>query len=271
VFQPEPPVHETNVPQLIDQMHQQYLTSKEANSGDTWYHMVYHAKMHILQTMRTAKRIDSEELDEELFDQCVLEHMIELLLYKPCLDLLNYLFVKDALTPFEQRIKAYFKVQEDRLCVWDNTRIVYLRRYENQWVETVGENKKTLRTKPFGTVVGGIANNSEDERVFKSKSMRPVSDATNITYGQICTQASKSGPRERIAEVLGLNVTEYHALEQKPLCCELELLLRYLHKLGPQIWFLSAVEVLENNEQVTRENNATVVNLMKPKRVNTKK
>ena len=176
--------------------------------------------------------------------------------------MINYLFFAD-LDPFEIQLKNYFKVSNDVLRIWNNTKIVHLRIDEGKWVEIVGKGNNPPKRK-FGTVVGGIANNNEDDRVFKSKSMKPVSDATNITYGQICIQASKgTGARDRIAEVLGLPVTIYKSLEQKPMCCELELLLRYLQKVGPEVWFLSAVEVLENNEQITRENNATVVNLMK--------
>jgi hypothetical protein len=266
----EAPAHDTDVDELLETMHRQYQTYKENIQGTDWYSKVTDAKLHILETMRLAKRIGpSDELDPILFDQCVLEHMIELLLYNPCMDLLNDLFFKKSLTPFEENVKSYFKVHHGILRIWDNTRIVCLKVYENKWVETVCDTTSS-KAHRFGTVVGGIANNNQ-ERVFKSKSMRPVRDDTNITYGQICTQASKSKPHERIAEVLEIDASNYDDLDQKRLCCELELLLRYLNKIGPKTWFLSAVEVLEHNEQVTVENNATVVNLMKAKRVNTKK
>ena len=269
VLRPDPPFHETNVTQLMDTLKRQYETS-HTGSGVDWYSRVPDARNHLLYTMRLAKRIGpSEQLDPVLFDRCVFDHMIELLLFRHCLDLLNYLFF-NALDPFEEKLKEYFKVENGVVRVWDNTRIVSLRIHEGKWVETVRTNT-TSSVKSFGTVVGGIANNNEDERVFKSKSMRPVSDRTNKTYGQICTQGAKEGPLERIAEVLALPETEYANMNQKELCCELELLLRYLHKVGPKTWFLSAVEVLENNEKVTRENNDSVVMLMKPKQLNAKK
>ena len=264
LVRPDPPFHETNVTQLMDTLRRQYETMY-SGTGVDWYSRVPGAREHILHTMRLAKRIGATEvLNPVLFDQCIFDHMIEFLLYKPCLDLLNYLFFHP-LDPFEEKLKEYFKLQNGVVRVWDNTRIVYLRIHEGKWMETVGRSSSSDKT--FGTVVGGIANNNEDERFFKSKSMRPVSDRTNKTYGQICTQASKEGPLERIAEVLGLPESEYNTLSQKELCCELELLLRYLHKVGPKTWFLSAVEVLETNEKVTRQNNESVVMLMNPKQL----
>ena len=264
VFRPDPPFHETNVSQLMDTLKQQYEAS-QSGSGVDWYSRVPEARKHMVYTMRLSKRIGaSDDLDPVLFDQCIVDHMIEMLLYKPCLDILNYVFF-NTLDSFEEKIKGYFKVDNGVVRIWDNTRIVYLRMHENKWMETVGNSNEST-DKTFGTVVGGIANNNEEERFFKSKSMRPVNDRTNKTYGQICTQGAKDGPLERIAEVLALPQSEY-MLSQKELCCELELLLRYLHKVGPKSWFLSAVEVLETNKKVTRENNQSVVMLMNPKQL----
>ena len=270
VVRSDAPIQETNVTHLIQTMREQYETAQSSVVGEDWYSLVPSAKAHILETMRAKKRLGAkEELNDTLFNQCIVDHMIEILLYNSCLDLLNYLFF-NKLTPFEEQLKSYFTVQNGILRIWNNTKIVHLRIHQNKWTETIAK-ENNLPKRNFGTVVGGIANNNEDERVFKSKSMKPVSDTTNITYGQICTQASKgTGARDRIAEVLG-DASPYKKLEQKPICCELELLLRYLQKVGPKIWFLSAVEVLENNEQITRENNATVVNLMKNRKVNIKK
>jgi hypothetical protein len=271
IVETDAPVLETNIGHMIETMRGQYEMSQSNASGEGWYSMVSSAKTHILQTMRESKRIGpSERLDDTLFNQCIIDHMIELLLYNPCIDLLNHLFFNE-LSPFEEQLKSYFKVQNGILRIWDNTKIVHLKTYQNKWVKVVAtENNPPKRD--FGTVVGGIANNNEDERVFKSKSMKQVSDSSNITYGQICIQASLgTGAHDRIAEVLGIPVSFYKKIQQKAICCELELLLRYLQKVGPKIWFLSAVEVLENNEQITSENNASVVNFMKNRKVNIKK
>ena len=140
---------------------------------------------------------------------------------------------------------------------------------ENKWKEIFIKNKEKPKTE-FGTVVGGIVNKNEIERFFKSKSMKILHDMEGITYSQICTQATKKSVQDRIKEVLGL---EDYKSEVKPLCCELEMLLRYLQKIHylRKTWFLYAVQVLENTEHITRENNSYVVNLLKNVKDKTKK
>jgi hypothetical protein len=260
VVRPEPSVQEINVLELIDTMREQYETATSASSGNDWYSMVNVSKKHILETL--AKK-GIEIADHEEFNQCIVDHMIEFLLYNQCLELVNYLFF-NKLDPFEEMLKSYFKVQKGVLRIWNNTKIVHLRIHENAWTEIFVERNPTLYTS-FGTVVGGIVNNDEDERFFKSKSM-----AKAKTYGQICAQISnKSVAIERIAEVLGIN--EYTKMDLKNICNELELLLRYLQKLHYEnkVWFLSAVEVLEHNQKNTRDGSPNVVNLMQTR--NTKK
>jgi hypothetical protein len=265
-------VKETNVLDLIDKMREQYETALGVSNGTDWYSMVNVSKQHILQTLHQksldgAVELAKENFQEELFQQCIVDHMVEFLLYNQCIDLVNYLFF-NTLDAFEERVKSYFKVQDGILRLWNNTKMVHLRIHEEKWMEIVTEPSKPPPTS-FGTVVGGIVNNNEDERFFKSKSMKPGLDRT---YGQICTQiSSKPIAINRIAEVLGLS--EYNQLDLKNICNELELLLRYLQKLhyNNKTWFLSAVEVLEHDQKITRENNSTVVNLMQNRKDKTKK
>ena len=261
VVKPEPSVQEINVLELLDTMREQYETAS-LSTGSDWYSMVNVSKKHIIEVLQK-KQISN--FDEDMFNQCIIDHMIELLLYNQCLELVNYLFF-NKLDPFEEMVKSYFKVQNGVLRIWNNTKIVHLRIHENTWVEIFVERTPTLYTS-FGTVVGGIVNNDEDERFFKSKSMTKTK-----TYGQICAQISnKSVAIERIAEVLGIN--EYTKMDLKNICNELELLLRYLQKIKYEhkIWFLSAVEVLEHNQKKTREGTVNVVNLMQSRKENSKK
>jgi hypothetical protein len=208
-----------------------------------------------------------EPFQEELFNQCIVDHIIEMLLYNQCLELINYLFF-NTLDQFEEMLKSYFEVHDGVIRLWDNSKIVHLRVDENKWKEIFVKNKN--KPNPiFGTVVGGIVNKNEIERFFKSKSMKILNDMEGITYSQICTQATKKSVQDRITEVLG---GDYKS-EVKPLCCELEMLLRYLQKIRYQkkTWFLRSVEVLENTEHITRENNSYVVNLLKNVKDKTKK
>lgn len=266
VVRPEQAIQETNVLELIDTMREQYETATSVSTGNDWYSMVNVSKKHIIETLykKDAIAFAKENFQEDLFNQCILDHMIEMLLYNQCLELVNYLFFNH-LDPFEEMLKSYFKVQNGVLRIWNNTKIVQLRIHENKWMEIFAEQKPTIQ-RSFGTVVGGIVNNNEDERFFKSKSM-----TTAKTYGQICAQISnKSVAIDRIAEVLGVN--EYTKMDLKNICNELELLLRYLQKLQyeDKLWFLSAVEVLEHNQKNTREG-TSMVNLMQNRKDNTKK
>jgi hypothetical protein len=263
MVKPDKLIQETNIRELIDTMRTQYETATAPSKGEDWYSMVHISKLHMIQTLDAKK----EPFQEELFNQCIVDHIIEMLLYNQCLELINYLFF-NPLDSFEEMLKAYFEVHDGVIRLWDNSKIVHLRVDENKWKEIFVKNKDKPKT-IFGTVVGGIVNKNEIERFFKSKSMKILNDMEGITYSQICTQATKKSVQDRITEVLG---GDYKS-EVKPLCCELEMLLRYLQKIHYQkkTWFLRSVEVLENTEHITRENNSYVVNLLKNVKDKTKK
>lgn len=265
VVRPDEVIQETNIIELIDTMRTQYEIATAPSRGEDWYSMVNISKTHIVQTLQTKIK---EPFQDNLFNQCIVDHIIEMLLYNQCLELINYLFFNQ-LDPFEEMLKAYFQVHDGVIRLWDNSKIVHLRVHENKWKDIFIKHKDKPNT-AFGTVVGGIVNKNELERFFKSKSMKILHDMEGITYSQICTQATKKSVQDRIVEVLGL---EDYKSEVKPLCCELEMLLRYLQKIRylKKTWFLYAVEVLENTQHITRENNSYVVNLMKNVKDKTKK
>ena len=117
--------------------------------------------------------------------------------------------------------------------------------YEYKYVPT------KIPRQAFGSVVGGITNKGE-ERVFKSKHM----DDPSLSYGQVCKNAGLTSELiPRIQYVLG---DDYSGFTSKEICCELELLLRYLDKVKykGKRWFLNAIEVIENNDD-------TIINLIK--------
>jgi hypothetical protein len=81
-------------------------------------------------------------------------------------------------------------------------------------------------------------------------------DDPSLSYGQVCKNAGLSSDLiPRIQYVLG---DDYSGFTSKEICCELELLLRYLDKVKykGKRWFLNALEVIENNDD-------TIINLIK--------
>jgi hypothetical protein len=132
-------------------------------------------------------------------------------------------------------------------------------------------NEKFIPLPSYGNVVGGITNNGDDNRVFKTRDMT----VSEITHGQICKNHSHK-PIWLIESVL--QVKEYDSLSRNKICCELELLLRYLEKIKHENkkWFLSAIEVIrESNRYVTAKETSKktkdkmelykIINLIKPR------
>lgn len=185
---------------------------------------------------------------DDIFDVCVFEHIIEMLNYKECFSLLQQDVLKKELMDY---FKPFPIADGTLVHLWNQASIISLffketwKEYEYKYVPT------KVAKKDFGTVVGGITNKGED-RVFKSKYMKDPS----VSYGQVCKDAGLSTVlRPRIHYVLG---DDYSSFSAKEICCELELLLRYLDKVKYQgkRWFLNAIEVIENNDD-------TIINLIK--------
>jgi len=253
VIRPRPPGSQTAAIDLVSTMRKQYEESKKS-SGNSWYSIVPSVKRRLVETLKKRDIV----MDDAIFNECIIDHMIEMLVYKDCKVLVDYLFYSE-LDDFEKTLKSYFK---EPLCIWNDKKIVKLKedKINLKLVEIEVKDIPSKEPNKFGTVVGGIANLNEDNRTFKSKSMTeaPIS---GITYGQVCSQAAKKS-MPRIKNVFG---DSYPDLSQVQVCCELELLLRYLDKVKHESkrWFLSAVEVIRLNKKVTKQNNFEVVNLLK--------
>jgi superfamily II DNA or RNA helicase len=231
---------QTNVDELVHTLKQNMEQSKK--EGTDWYGTAFSVRKRIPDI---AKR-HGFVYDEDMLDTCIFEHMVEMLNYKECVSLLHH-----GLKPFTEYLKP-FPIEGGRLVhLWNQATVVTLffkdtwKEYEYKYVP------KKIPKQAFGPVVGGITNKGE-ERVFKSKHM----DDPALSYGQVCKNAGLTSDLiPRIQYVLG---DDYSGFTSKEICCELELLLRYLDKVKYQgkRWFLNAIEVIENNDD-------TIINLIK--------
>jgi hypothetical protein len=241
------------------------LTAAKSNeTKDNWYSLVPQTREHMRITLLQKKII----LDDELLNECIIDHMVEMLLYEECKELLNYLFLKD-IDEFEQRIKDYFEVKKGIVCLWNYEKLSFLK-LEETW-KAYHVNEKVIPIPTFGNVVGGITNNGDDNRVFKTRDM----SISEITHGQICKNHSHK-PIGLIESVL--NIKEYDSLSRNKICCELELLLRYLEKIKHEHkkWFLSSIEVIRESNRYVNAKEANkkskekielgkIINLIKPR------
>jgi hypothetical protein len=229
---------QTNVEELMHTLDQNMEKSKK--EGVDWYGTAFTVRNRM---PAIAKRHDFA-YDDAILDECIFEHMIEMLNYKECVSLLQHGMkpLMDYLKPFSNGSLVH---------LWNQASIVTLflketwKEYEYKYVPT------KIPKQAFGSVVGGITNKGE-ERVFKSKHM----DDPSLSYGQVCKNAGLTSDLiPRIQNVLG---DDYSGFSSKEICCELELLLRYLDKVKyrGKRWFLNAIEVIENNDD-------TIINLIK--------
>jgi Helicase conserved C-terminal domain/Type III restriction enzyme, res subunit len=226
----------TNVDELLHTLKQNREQSKK--EGTDWYGTAFAVRKRMPDI---AKR-HGFVYDDDVLDTCIFEHMIEMLNYKECVSLLQH-----GLKEFMD----YLKPEGNLVHLWNHASIVTLflketwKEYEYKYVP------KKIPRAAFGPVVGGITNKGE-ERVFKSKHM----DDPSLSYGQVCKNAGLTSDLiPRIQYVLG---DDYTGFTSKEICCELELLLRYLDKIKykGKRWFLNALEVIENNDD-------TIINLIK--------
>ena len=229
---------QTNVDELLQTLKQNMENSKK--EGTDWYGTAFKVR----NRMPDIATRHGFAYDDAILDECIFEHMIEMLNYKECVSLLQH-GMKELLTylkPFSNGTLVH---------LWNQASIVTLflnetwKEYEYKYVPT------KIPRQAFGSVVGGITNKGE-ERVFKSKHM----DDPSLSYGQVCKNAGLTSDLiPRMQNVLG---DDYSGFTSKEICCELELLLRYLDKVKyrGKRWFLNAIEVIENNDD-------TIINLIK--------
>lgn len=241
-IEPKETLRFTNTSDLYKQIEQNMIESER--SGESWYGIAFDIKNKI-------KKISENHgfpFDAKLADQCIFDHCMELFIYADCLKLIQ----SEKKTPLEKRVEAFFETytKGNLVRIWNNRVVTTVTKEGKEYED---KYKPILIPKEnFGSVVGGITNKGEDTRVFKSKDM----DDATLSYGQICENtALTSGLIPRIEKLFGDN---YKGQTSKTICCELELLLRYLDKIqyNKKRWFLNAVEVIENN-------NDKVINLIK--------
>ena len=241
-IEPKETVRFKNISDLYKQIEKNMEESQR--SGESWYGIAFEVKNKI-------KKISEKhgfKYDIDILNQCIFDHCMELFIYADCLKLIQ----TEKKTPLEKRVEAFFQTHTNGklLRVWNNRTVTTLtkegKEYEDKYKPVLIEKND------FGTVVGGITNKGEETRVFKSKDM----DDTKLSYGQICENAGlTSNLIPRIEKIFG---DDYTGQTSKIICCELELLLRYLDKIKykNKRWFLNAIEVIENN-------NDKVINLIK--------
>jgi hypothetical protein len=226
----------TNVDELLHTLKQNMDNSKK--EGTDWYGTAFAVRKRMPDI---AKR-HGFVYEDAVLDTCIFEHMLEMLNYKECVALLQH-----GMKPFMD----YLKPVEGLVHLWNQASIVTLF-FKDTWKEYDYKYVPTkIPKQAFGPVVGGITNKGE-ERVFKSKHM----DDPALSYGQVCKNAGLTSELiPRIQYVLG---DDYSGFTSKEICCELELLLRYLDKVKykGKRWFLNAIEVIENNDD-------TIINLIK--------
>ena len=225
----------TNVDELLHTLKQNMDNSKK--EGTDWYGTAFSVRKRMPDI---AKR-HGFVYEDAVLDTCIFEHMLEMLNYKECVALLQH-----GMKPFMDYLKP-----DGLVHLWNQASIVTLF-FKDTWKEYDYKYVPTkIPKQAFGPVVGGITNKGE-ERVFKSKHM----DDPALSYGQVCKNAGLTSELiPRIQYVLG---DDYSGFTSKEICCELELLLRYLDKVKykGKRWFLNAIEVIENNDD-------TIINLIK--------
>jgi hypothetical protein len=246
---PEPPTQEYSTEAILQKLNDQYkralLTERPPTKDSDWCDIV----PDIIPIMKKYSLEKHKiKVDDSKIHQCIIDHIVEMLIYPECLLLLNYLFFTKELTPVEEMAKQYFKPFKQTghvlLRVWNDTEIVILKQFEKEWKEYGIQDAHVVPQVIFGTVVGGIANKSTEVRVLKTKHM-----LDEHTVGQICEDALlNDSVVPRLNYILGGG---YPYIPRSSACCLIELLLRYLHKINylDQVWFMSAVDVIDFNKE----------------------
>ena len=241
-IEPKETARFTNTNDLYKQIEQNM--SESQRSGESWYGLAFDVK----KRLKELSDKHGFNYDNTIIDQCIFDHCMELFIYADCLKLIQ----SEKRTPLEKRVEAFFQTHTNGnlIRIWNNRVVITVNKdgkeYEDKYKPLL------ILKEEFGSVVGGITNKGEESRVFKSKDM----DDATLSYGQICENAALTSIlKPRIEKLFG---DDYAGQPSRIICCELELLLRYLDKIKyrKKRWFLNAVEVIENN-------NDKVINLIK--------
>lgn len=246
---PEPPVQEYSIEAILrtvnDKFKRAMLSERPPTKDMDWCDMIPEV-MPIFKKYSLEKHHITWNMD--LVQQCIMDNILEMLIYPECLLLVNYLFFNE-LNPIEEMAKRYFQPFQQNgatlLRVWNDTEVIILKKFDKEWKEYGIQDTYVVPSKVnFGTVVGGIANKSTEVRVLKTKHM-----AEEHTVGQICEDALlNDAVVPRLNYILGGG---YPYIPRSLACCLIELLLRYLQKMNhlDKVWFLNAIDVIYFNKQ----------------------
>ena len=262
---PQAPIPQSTGNNILADMEKKYELSHTHISRTIsfdlkWVALVSSAKNRIVKVLKE-HYIDVQDYNS-LFNDCIIDHLIEFYNFNDIIELLNHVTSAKS-SAIVDRIRAYFKPVNNECRIWNKYDIVYIRYVDHQWKQVRQITNKVPAINKYGTVVGGIASSS-DKRVFKSKSL--VKDSIQkITYGQVCNdQADKWGRLVSVLGDYGRSKSVGVPLKGATICCDLELLLRYLDKIkyNNKRWFLSATEVIDNNVNINKTNNLVSVSLI---------
>jgi hypothetical protein len=203
--------------------------------------------------------------------QVVVSRIIEMLIFKDCLRILNYVYSTKKPTEFDTYAKEYFETsrvtrnESSLLCLWDydKTNVVRYVVYENnEWkplyiaVYPKEIGYTLLKTSNYGTVVGGIVTtkNNDTLRIVKTKEMMMKSYGTNIIKGKdkVVREISSILPDKPY-----YTIDSQDGHSELQVVCEEELLLRILDKIKykQKRWFLYPYEcILNANNEIVNFN-----------------
>uniref|UniRef100_A0A6C0ERC1 Helicase ATP-binding domain-containing protein n=1 Tax=viral metagenome TaxID=1070528 RepID=A0A6C0ERC1_9ZZZZ len=239
-------------------------TQKVPRGDDNWY-------KHCGIAMKKLSK-DYPDIKEYLLEFLV-DHMIELLMFKDKRELMNYLYSIERIerSSFEWYAKKYFEgksiVTKNFIAIILynlNKRVILLLNKENKWVESEPEDQMELAAskeakqilsfdiKNYNKLVGFIGYEKNNRYlVFKTKDM----DSSRDT-GARCDEAGKDKTLKKINDIIGdIRYTNENtkvkkdsdgnviseAIGHTELCVIQELLLRYFDKIkkNDKKWFLS--------------------------------
>ena len=248
IIKPKEPTFDKTAEKILDEMYEQYKKTKlpfNIAIGNEWCELIPQIKK-IVQVSFDKHGID---VDEDDYDTIVIAHIVEILNYKECFTIINYLFF-NSLNEFQKKVKSYFVVQKEKkeyLKLWDDISIVMVEKNETEWIKTLVKDQPKLDY-DLAHIVGGISNKTDEIRTLKTKRM-----ADTTSTGQVCENALLNGSitasiTPRLNEILG---DTYPILTRDKACCIMEVLLRILQlkKYNKKTWFLNVTEVIEYHNQ----------------------
>ena len=267
-----------NINKLIEELNLNYKIAKEYEMNDNsikrgendWYKYVG----------VVMKNLVIGGMNKEILDELLIDHILDVLLFKDKLELMNYLYsLNFALSEDQFEFKAINYFRRNSITfknVYDSKTTTTILLYDihkskgkeqififkndlNQWVEAEPEDKKEILESPkvreswvvktslMNKFVGFIGYERQNRYlVFKIRD-----NESNRNSGARCDESGKLKTIQRLNEIVGeerYNSTNTKTMIQQELCCLEELLLRYFNKIRKdgKIWFLNSDIALFN-------------------------